>query len=45
MTSCGRAIVNTMNDDLQSKELLTLEEFKVLGHERLKQLIRTAAVC
>jgi len=45
MTPYGRVIANTMNDELQSKELLTLEEFKILGHERLRQLIKAAAVC
>ena len=34
-----------LQEDLQSKETLTLEEFKALGHARLKQLIQSEVVC
>ena len=32
-------------EELESKELLTLEEFKELGHYRMSQMIRPQVVC
>ena len=32
-------------EELESKELLTLEEFKELGHYRMAQLIQSRVAC
>ena len=32
-------------EELESKELLTLEEFKELGHYRMSQMIRSQVAC
>lgn len=41
----SNAVMPNYRTDLESKNLLTLEEFKDLGHRRLRTLIRTEVVC